>query len=560
MTLLKPVFKAILAAEFAAITLLLALCVPTHIVFQERCQLFLWTGAYFREVVSVPGGLADWIGRLFTQFFISPWAGAAMIAALLVAFQRILLGYREDISVWFFSLTVLPVATLGAYYANENAMLSAAVALILSLLSARGVMSIRHSAARMAVALLAVPVLYMALGPLCLLFLVAISVRDRKAALAGIPVLALTVFVSSLIFQYPLKSLAGGVHYYRFLQTVRPEPWYALAASALPLVLTRLFSVKGRLAVNLTVSAAVVCAAFFLLRPALDNGRSPQKEETLRYALMAEDEDWEGIIKAAGRRRPSLSPVSVACLNLALAQTGRLPDGLFKGFQNGPQGLISDRKVDFISPLAMAQVYWALGLVDSAQRLVYEAQESIPDFQKSAFCYKWLARTNLANGDVAVADKYLEALGHTLFYRNWHPSDDLGLIARRRLTDKDLVSSDENMHQVLSLLVGRDSSNTLARDYLLAYDLLVLELDSFVADYQAIHKDPQVESTTYAEALALAWARGHRDFEDIPWMLPDGIADRCVAFFGDRSANRSQSAMKGKYGTTYWYYYFFHGK
>lgn len=556
----KRISNAVLIAEFAVFTILLALCVPSHIVFQEKCQLFLWTGRYFLDVVLVPGGLADWIGRFLTQFFLNPWAGAAIIAALIVVFQRLLLSFLEDVHPWQFLLSLLPAALLCAFYANENAMLSAVTALILSLLAARGAIRINGRLPRTVLALVAVPLLYLAAGPLCLIFLVAISVRDLRAALAGLPVLILTIFLCTFIFQYPAASMFGGIHYYRFLQTVRPEPWYVLASASLPLILSFFLKEDGKRLVNVALAIAVVSASFFLIRPRLDSSRSPQKEETLNYTLMAMDEDWNGMIEAAGRRIPSQSPVSVACLNLALARNGMLGDRMFHTFQNGPQGLISDKKVDFISPLAMAQTYWSLGLVDSAQRLVYEAQESIPDFQKSAYCYKWLARTNMTNGDDAVARKYLDALGHSLFYRRWRPSDDLDAIARRRLTEQDMVSSDENIHDVLKDLTEKDPSNELAAEYLLAYDMLSVNLDMFVSDYQDIYGTSAPVYVSYAEALALAWARGHVNFDGIPWALPEGTADRCKAFFTDRGAKRPQGTMKSKYGTSYWYYYFYHGK
>ena len=41
---------------------------PYHLHFQEQYQLFEFTWAYFLRVSSVPGGLADWIGRFLTQF------------------------------------------------------------------------------------------------------------------------------------------------------------------------------------------------------------------------------------------------------------------------------------------------------------------------------------------------------------------------------------------------------------------------------------------------------------------------------------------------------------
>ena len=155
---MKIYLKITLAAEFVCATFLLALGVPEHLVFQERCQLFLWTGEYFHEVISVPGGLSDWLGRFFTQFFLNPWMGAAIISALLVAFQRLLLGFFEKVPLWLFGLTILPVAILCAFYTNENAMLSAVIALILSLLAAHGVSRISDRPLRMIVVIVLTPI------------------------------------------------------------------------------------------------------------------------------------------------------------------------------------------------------------------------------------------------------------------------------------------------------------------------------------------------------------------------------------------------------------------
>ena len=57
--------------------------------YQEQYQLFLWTGDYFAERVSVPGGLADWLGEFIVQFYYVEWLGALLLALLYVALQRL---------------------------------------------------------------------------------------------------------------------------------------------------------------------------------------------------------------------------------------------------------------------------------------------------------------------------------------------------------------------------------------------------------------------------------------------------------------------------------------
>ncbi|MBO6097212.1 MAG: hypothetical protein J6P56_07880, partial [Bacteroidales bacterium] len=41
-----------------------ALKYPYHLHFQEQYQLFESTWSYFASVAWLPGGLADWLGRL----------------------------------------------------------------------------------------------------------------------------------------------------------------------------------------------------------------------------------------------------------------------------------------------------------------------------------------------------------------------------------------------------------------------------------------------------------------------------------------------------------------
>ena len=55
---------------------------PHTLSYQEQYQLFLWTGDYFLERVSLPGGFADWLGEFIVQFYYVEWLGALLLALL----------------------------------------------------------------------------------------------------------------------------------------------------------------------------------------------------------------------------------------------------------------------------------------------------------------------------------------------------------------------------------------------------------------------------------------------------------------------------------------------
>ena len=93
--------KALLTIFFGlAVTLFFALAYPHHLHFQEQYQLFLFEGSYVREVLSVPGGFADLLGRFCTQFFLYARVGAVIIGVLLVVVQLMsarLVGWNDII-------------------------------------------------------------------------------------------------------------------------------------------------------------------------------------------------------------------------------------------------------------------------------------------------------------------------------------------------------------------------------------------------------------------------------------------------------------------------------
>ena len=120
----------------------------------------------------------------------------------------------------------------------------------------------------------------------------------------------------------------------------------------------------------------------------------------------------------AEERQPS-TPQEVASVNLALSQTGQLCDRLFEFYQNGGEGLFPKFRRDMFSPVTTAEVFFRLGMINDAERYMFEAQEEIPNYRKSGRLTKRIVECEIANGNFAVAATYLRRLQNTLFYKPW---------------------------------------------------------------------------------------------------------------------------------------------
>ena len=207
-------------------------------------------------------------------------------------------------------------------------------------------------------------------------------------------------------------------------------------------------------------------------------------EKVMQYDFMASHQQWNRIIETANKEKPN-NQIGVTVQNLALAMRGVLLDQMQNYNQNGIAGLLPDVQSDATSPMPTAEAFYQLGMINVAQRTVFEAQEAILDFQKSGRCYKRLAQTNLINGNYEVARKYLMALQKTLFYREW-ANETLSLLGDevaiakhpeygrlRKWAYKDnFFFSDHVTPEMLESLYFGCTDNSMAYQYLIAYYML----------------------------------------------------------------------------------------
>ena len=446
----------------AAVQLFFGQAYPHHLHYQEQYQLFLFDSTYAWEIVRQPGGMADLLGRFCTQFFLYAWVGAFIIALLLSAVQiltlRLLNGHLSMLNdQWsiFNGLSFVPSFLLWLFLLDENALLGGVWAVLLTLLTACVIVKLTNGRMRYVLLIIAIPVLYILVGPVC--------------------------------FPIPVDSLWLSAHYYRY-PTVFPWLLWAASISVFVIVGTVLL-IRHRLK-HLSPSLLTPSLLLSFLLVAVVMGSLVWKnanfkaEKVMQYDFMATHQQWNRILETVNREKPN-NQIGVTVQNLALAMHGMLLDHMFEYNQNGIAGLLPDVKEDATSPIPTAEAFYQLGMVNVAQRTVFEAQEAILDFQKSGRCYKRLAQTNLINGQYEVARKYLSALQKTFFYRDWanetlqllgneeaitrHP--EYGRLRQMAYKD-DSYFSDHVTPEMLESLYYTNTDNRLAYQYLLAYYML----------------------------------------------------------------------------------------
>ena len=428
--------------------LFFGLAYPHHLHYQEQLQLFLFDSNYVCDVVSRPGGVADLLGRFCTQFFLFAWVGAAFIAVLLMVVQ--LLTLRLAKCGWLYGLSYVPSLLLWLFLLDENALLGGVWAVLLTLLPIWGLSRLPSGWTRRILIIVAIPIVYWMVGP------------------------AWT-----------------GSHYHRY-PTVFPTLLYAawLSAVVLPLIVRALRKKTAgskHYAVMLS-SFAVVAVVMGCL---VWKNANFKAEKVMQYDFMARYQQWNRILETVNAEKPN-NQIGVTVQNLALAMHGMLLEQMANYNQNGIAGLLPDVKEDATSPLPTAEAFYQLGMINVAQRTVFEAQEAILDFQKSGRCYKRLAQTNLINGQYAVARKYLSALQKTLFYRDW-ANETLPLLGDEEAIDRhpeygrlrqsayteDFYFSDHVTPEMLKSLYYRNKDNRLAYQYLLAYYMLTGDREGY---------------------------------------------------------------------------------
>ena len=532
--------------------------------FQEQYQMFLFDTGYFLERIVLPGGLADYISEFLVQFYYMPVLGGTIIALLLMSIQAISWGLMKQYGMKAvfpgYLLSFVPSIVLWCVMGDQNLLLSFVVALSGALLMGWIHNRFHNRLVKVVFELVSTALVYWFLGPVVFLY-AALMIGDTlmkgkqnghilsslgySACLLILTVAWILLTTQSL--QYPLYRIFSGLNYYRYPGTVSPLPlgvmiWTVVVVffGMVPDGHAWIKKLQQSKVVMALAYVLVIVASWFGIKASFDE----MTYDLIDYDFLVRTEQWDKIIEKA-EKKPATTPLSVSCVNLALSQKGQLADRLFEFYQNGGEGLFPTFTRDMISPVSTAEIFFRLGMVNDAERYMFEAQEAIPNYRKSARLTRRIIECEIINGNYKVAAKLLRRLQKTLFYSNWanqtmallgnekainqHPI--YGKLRKYREKKQDFLFSDREMDQMLGLLFLNDNHNKMAYEYLVCYELLQRDMEKFMQYYPlGRFVDYDHIPRSFQEILIGNWMKTHSDPRTIPYSVDAQNVDNTLNF------------------------------
>lgn len=588
--LMIKIWKPLLSLLFGvAVVIFWAVPFVGGLCFQEQYQMFLFDTGYFLERIVLPGGLADYISEFLVQFYYMPVLGGAIIALLLMGIQAAVWGLMKQYGARHdfpgYLLSFLPSIALWCAMGDQNVLLSFVVALFGALVIGWIHNRFHNRLVKVVFELVSTALVYWFLGPVVFLYAALMigdtlkNAKQKDSILSGIGysvcILVLTIawiLLTTQTLQYPLYRIFAGLNYYRYPGAISPLPFvvmvWAVVIPFLGMIPCRqksLQKLQQTKVVMVLSYVLVIVASWFGIKASFDE----MTYELIDYDFLVRTEQWDKIIEKA-EKKPATTPLSVSCVNLALSQKGMLADRLFEFYQNGGEGLFPTFTRDMISPVSTAEIFFRLGMVNDAERYMFEAQEAIPNYCKSARLTRRIVECEIINGNYQVAAKLLRRLQKTLFYSNWanqmmallgnekainrHPV--YGKLRKYREKKQDFLFSDREMDQMLGLLFLNDNHNKMAYEYLMCYELLQRDMEKFM-QYYPLGRFVGYDHIprTFQEILIGNWMKTHSDPRTIPYSVDAQNVNNTLNFIQLYMQNPKDPQLSQQpYVSNAWYY------
>ena len=556
-----------------------------HFYYIEQSQLFLFTEAYIRNKLLLPGGFSMLVAEFLVQFFIRPYVGALVTAALLTGVGVCTAGIVKRIAPvsGLFILYVLPMLALLFMHFDFNYRVQGTVCYLMMMALLCGYMRIRNDLFRLVAGCVLVPVLFWLAGSITVLFagMVCLFEGLRKTpkwyisliGVAEVLLLGVGTVYFSLMGEY--RWVFGPDLYYHY--TLHPKEIIYYSWICLPLVFLVAFFIrnknslsgkKWRAGISCIAQLAMIAAVLWWGMPKYSDAKT-LKLKKLDY--FARTEQWDKTIEEC---KGKLTNFLYMChLNMALANKGELSDKMFNFDQRGPQGLLVQwNKSENISCM-LSDIYFTMGATASSQEMAFEGYVSAME-DGNPRMLKRLVQTNLIYGTYPVAEKYISILEKTYAYRDWAQSqrkylyndevvesDPILGTRRRMLPDRNSLAMIKGLAGDLALFLEKGPANSAALQYLGAMYLLAKDLEGFkalVEKYYGTEFLP-VLPVHFQEAV-IVMSEKEPDY----WKRFN-VSETIVARFTDYKkqvlANRNNSAIAGllnrSYGNTYWFYFMF---
>ena len=448
---------------------------PQALNYHEQNQLFLFTWDYFRERMALPGGFADWLSEFLVQLFYYRWSGALVLAVLAVLLQ--LAVWRSAGCVTrrgnrsLYALSFLPSLLMLVHMGNMEVLVSYPVALLLSVFLCP--VFARAGWHR----LWLIPLGWWLVGPVVIvpiLFSVLLGRKWKDLLILGFTALVYYAGYRLLAAQYPMRDAFFGVNYTR-IREMLPALQVIIPLMALGCIFGCGLPMEKTVPTILdwALLAVLVLGTALGVRQAYDR----DAYEVLAYDDLIRHERYQEVIKRAEKYQPP-TPVSACSVNFSLFMNGQLSARLPEFYQCGTQGLVLPSIRDNVSDLTSAELLWMMGMPNITLQYYFDSMESIENGRLSGRFLSRMADCNLVNGWYGPAEKYLDLLSHTLFYRKSAlqrkemlrneaavNADPVYAYVRSVRFRDDFITGYDRLDLMMAILYNQNENNFMAAEY-----------------------------------------------------------------------------------------------
>jgi len=553
-----------------------------YFFYDEQIQLFLLSADYASDTIFQPGGLSLYLSRGLVQFFLFPYVGASITAGLILGVVSLTWLFLLSISniKYPILLAFLPATSLFILQLDFNCLMQGTVSFFIMVLLLVLLVRIKRPSLRIYTTFIAIPFLYFLAGPVANLAAIALclwEIQKREIRWYW----ALSFIGEALLISYACLYFGWmGNFHTAFLPDAYNDslmksskiyiPWgLFLMSCILALLLNKHQSfVDKKPILWVSIQIALLFPACFGI---IHYYRNSYIETMVELDYNAQHEKWNEVINCASTFKGG--PMVTSFLNLALVKNGELSDNMFQYEQQGIKGLVPDWEYSTFSSSLLSDISFSMNDIALSQKNAFEGNQA----SISEGCPRLLKRlveTNLIFGAYPVAEKYIEKLENTLFYKNW-ASNKRKYLNNETLLEKDnvlgskrkalfdanhlpIVNSD--LIKELEQLAVNNPADQNAIQYLTSLYLLNRDLKGFkflLDTYYGTPVWPKLSISQQEGVFAVS-------SDNIDYCWAHGVsfdtANRFEKFqkaLSSNSGSMNRQKAMSEFSSSYWYYLLF---
>lgn len=566
---------------------------------------------FLNSFLSYPGGLIAYAVGFLSQVFYFSWAGALIITVVAWCFWLLtnrlfsLAGLTKGSVICYLPAAML----LMAYNRYDHQLTSYAALLVVLVLLVVYERVASHSTGLAVTTFSAMFVtLYYIAGGVSLVFALLAAIYEiivRRRRIPGMLFLA-GPGAAYLIGRY-LFDLQIEVIPLRFSVFAEPDPWVKYSVICLylyfPLVLLaaglrqksvaepaassrpqrrrkskspdegkamRTPQTKQGMVGQVMAAAAIVCVV------ASFDGT---KKKLMEIDYFAHNRMWTEVLDTASRIPPeSYDMYCVHDINRALYYAGSLGDRMFCYPQTLPALMLTNiagEKPAGRTFMKRSKLFLEIGHVADAERDAFEFLELVGDCPS---VLELLATIKLLKGQTEAAKVFLRVLSKDLIHGSRGQellrqiAEDPQMTGNKEIehlrsvaTDKESTRSGFEGDDFFVQLLNKNSDNTMAFEYMMAFYLLTGQVDEITANIGRLRALGYTKLPRhYEEAIVIYMGSGRRQMDLHGWQVSTETIERAKSadaiyksHGGKRNKQRAAEAMTADFGDSYIFYYIF---